>query len=78
MARCSTSGEDVSAGSSGSGLPASRAERCQRSFTALEAMRITAVRALDASLGRENYHLQVRAYPHHVLRQNKQASGAGA
>ncbi|MHB8633924.1 MAG: 50S ribosomal protein L16 [Thermoplasmatota archaeon] len=53
-------------------------ERGQIRHTALEAMRITAVRALDASLGRENYHLQVRAYPHHVLRQNKQASGAGA
>jgi len=41
-------------------------------------MRITAVRALDTALGRENYHLKVRVYPHHVLRQNKQASGAGA
>lgn len=53
-------------------------ERGQIRHTALEAMRITAVRALDAAVGRENYHLQVRAYPHHVLRQNKQASGAGA
>ena len=41
-------------------------------------MRITAVRALDSALGRENYYLKVRVYPHHVLRQNKQASGAGA
>ena len=53
-------------------------ERGQVRHTALEAMRITAVRALDAAVGRENYHLQVRVYPHHVLRQNKQASGAGA
>ncbi len=53
-------------------------ERGQIRHTALEAMRITAVRALDAALGRENYHLHVRVYPHHVLRQNKQASGAGA
>jgi len=53
-------------------------ERGQIRHTALEAMRITAVRALDASVGRENYHLIVRVYPHHVLRQNKQASGAGA
>ena len=53
-------------------------ERGQIRHTALEAMRQTAVRSLDASLGRENYHLKVRVYPHHVLRQNKQASGAGA
>lgn len=53
-------------------------ERGQIRHTALEAMRTTAVRALDAKLGRENYHLKVRVYPHHVLRQNKQASGAGA
>lgn len=53
-------------------------ERGQVRHTALEAMRTTAVRALDAALGRENYFLKVRVYPHHVLRQNKQASGAGA
>ncbi|HLF16154.1 MAG TPA: 50S ribosomal protein L16 [Candidatus Thermoplasmatota archaeon] len=53
-------------------------ERAQLRHTALESMRQTAVRSLDASLGRENYFLQVRVYPHHVLRQNKQASGAGA
>jgi large subunit ribosomal protein L10e len=53
-------------------------ERGQIRHTALEAMRITAVRALDTALGRENYYLKVRVYPHHVLRQNKQASGAGA
>jgi large subunit ribosomal protein L10e len=53
-------------------------ERGQIRHTALESMRQTAVRALDAGIGRENYHLQVRVYPHHVLRQNKQASGAGA
>jgi large subunit ribosomal protein L10e len=53
-------------------------ERGQIRHTALESMRITAVRTLDSAIGRDNYHLQVRVYPHHVLRQNKQASGAGA
>lgn len=53
-------------------------ERGQVRHTSLEAMRQTAVRAMDRAVGRDNYHLQVRAYPHHVLRQNKQASGAGA
>lgn len=53
-------------------------ERGQIRHTALEAMRQTAVRYMDKKAGREYYHLQVRIYPHHVLRQNKQASGAGA
>lgn len=53
-------------------------ERLQIRHTALESMRITAVRTLDKAVGRENFKLHVRAYPHHVLRQNKQASGAGA
>lgn len=53
-------------------------ERGQVRHTALEALRITGVRYMDKKAGRENYHLHVRCYPHHVLRQNKQASGAGA
>ena len=53
-------------------------ERLQIRHTALEALRITCVRAMDKRVGRDNYHMKVRVYPHHVLRQNKQASGAGA
>lgn len=53
-------------------------ERGQLRHTAMEAMRITAVRYMDKKAGRDNYHLHMRTYPHHVLRQNKQASGAGA
>jgi large subunit ribosomal protein L10e len=53
-------------------------ERGQIRHTALESLRITAVRYMDKKVGRDNYHLHVRVYPHHVLRQNKQASGAGA
>lgn len=53
-------------------------ERGQLRHTALEAMRITGVRFMDKKAGRDNYHLHIRVYPHHVLRQNKQASGAGA
>jgi large subunit ribosomal protein L10e len=53
-------------------------ERLQVRHTALEAMRITCVRTMDKRVGREGYHMKVRVYPHHVLRQNKQASGAGA
>ena len=29
-------------------------------------------------LGRLNYHFKIFIYPHHVLRENKQATGAGA
>ena len=53
-------------------------ERGQIRHTALESLRITAVRFMDKKAGRDNYRLHVRVYPHHVLRQNKQASGAGA
>ncbi len=53
-------------------------ERGQIFHTALEAMRITAVRTLDKTAGRAAYHVRVRCYPHNVIRQNKQASGAGA
>ena len=29
-------------------------------------------------VGRMNFHFKIRVYPHHVLRENKQATGAGA
>ncbi|MHA1409177.1 MAG: 50S ribosomal protein L16 [Candidatus Odinarchaeia archaeon] len=46
---------------------------------ALEAARITANRFLEKKAeGRENYHLKVRVYPHHVLRENKMMAFAGA
>lgn len=53
-------------------------EPCQIRHTALEAGRITANRYLMAYLGRLNFHLKLRVYPHQVLRENKQATGAGA
>jgi len=45
---------------------------------ALEAARITANRFLDKSIGKENYHLKINIYPHHVLRENKMMAFAGA
>jgi large subunit ribosomal protein L10e len=45
---------------------------------ALEAARQTATRALEKVLGKTGFNLQVRVYPHHVLRENPLASGAGA
>jgi len=53
-------------------------ETCQIRHTALEAARISINRKLIKDVGRMNFHLKLRVYPHHVLRENKQATGAGA
>lgn len=53
-------------------------EACQIRHTALEAARIAANRNLLGTLGQPNYNLTIRVYPHEVLRENKQATGAGA
>ena len=53
-------------------------EACQIRHNALEAARIFANRYLVQEVGRNNFHLKIRLYPHHVLRENKIASGAGA
>ena len=53
-------------------------EACQIRHTALEAARTSINRQLMKEVGRANYHLKIRTYPHHVLRENKQATGAGA
>ena len=45
---------------------------------ALESGRTTANRTLEKELGKVGYHLKVRVYPHHVLRENPIAAGAGA
>lgn len=53
-------------------------EACQIRHSALEAARITINRRLMKDVGRSNFHFKVRVFPHHVLRENKQATGAGA
>ncbi len=53
-------------------------ETCQIRHTALEAARISINRQLMKGVGRANYHFKIRTFPHHVLRENKQATGAGA
>jgi large subunit ribosomal protein L10e len=53
-------------------------ETCQIRHSALEAARITANRRLMKDVGRSNFHFKIRVFPHHVLRENKQATGAGA
>jgi len=53
-------------------------EQCQIRHGALEASRLSANRLLLKHLGQENYKMVLRKFPHHVLRENKQATGAGA
>ncbi len=45
---------------------------------ALEAARKSSNRLLETKLGRMSYKLKFRVYPHHILRNNPLASGAGA
>jgi large subunit ribosomal protein L10e len=52
-------------------------ELCQVRHSALESARVAAGRVLLAT-GEKAFHLQVNVYPHHVLRENKVATGAGA
>jgi large subunit ribosomal protein L10e len=52
-------------------------EGCQIRHSALEAARVVINRRLQ-DLGRANFRLKIRVYPHHILRENKQATGAGA
>lgn len=45
---------------------------------AVESARIAINRFLTNTLGKENYFMRIRIYPYHILRENKQAQGAGA
>lgn len=44
----------------------------------LEAARISANKVLEDKIGINNYRMTVRVFPHHVLRENVMATGAGA
>lgn len=46
--------------------------------SSLESARKSANRVLELGLGRSQYKLKLRVYPHHILRNNPLASGAGA
>ncbi|MGL6298748.1 MAG: 50S ribosomal protein L16 [Methanobacteriaceae archaeon] len=45
---------------------------------ALEAARIASNRYMQRKAGRMGYHLKIRVYPHHIVRENPMATGAGA
>ncbi|WP_257301233.1 50S ribosomal protein L16, partial [Haloarchaeobius sp. FL176] len=53
-------------------------EECQLRHGSLEASRLSANRHLIKTLGEGNYSMILRKFPHHVIRENKQATGAGA
>jgi len=53
-------------------------EAVQIRHGSLEASRLSANRHLIKELGEENYRMILRKFPHQVLRENKQATGAGA
>lgn len=53
-------------------------ESCQIRHSALESARITANRLLEKTAGTTGYRLIIQVYPHEILRENKQATGAGA
>lgn len=45
---------------------------------ALESAKQTSNKLLEKTIGISSYHLKIRPYPHHVLRENPLAAGAGA
>ncbi|GAB3024050.1 50S ribosomal protein L16 [Natronobiforma cellulositropha] len=53
-------------------------EECQLRHGSLEASRLSANRHMLKSAGEGNYKMILRKFPHQVLRENKQATGAGA
>lgn len=52
-------------------------DRLQVRDNAIEAARLAIIRYLEKKI-QKRFWLRVRAYPHHVLRENKQLTGAGA
>ena len=53
-------------------------EACQVRHVALDAVRMMTNRHMGKKAGAENYHLVIRIYPHHILRENKMMAFAGA
>ncbi|MXR21492.1 50S ribosomal protein L16 [Halobacterium bonnevillei] len=53
-------------------------EECQLRHGSLEAARLSANRHLIKELGEGNYKMRLRKFPHQIIRENKQATGAGA
>jgi large subunit ribosomal protein L10e len=50
----------------------------QLRHNAIESARMACIRLLEGTLGKNGFRFQVRVYPHHILRENPLAAGAGA
>ncbi len=50
----------------------------QLRHNSLESARKTCNRLLETKLGKNGYHFRIKVFPHHILRENPLASGAGA
>jgi len=50
----------------------------QVAHNALEAARVTVNRYISEKIDKEKYHFKICVYPHHIIRENKILSGAGA
>jgi len=53
-------------------------EAVQIRDNALESLRISMNRFMIRRVGKDNYFMRIRVFPHQVLREHKQAQGAGA
>jgi large subunit ribosomal protein L10e len=53
-------------------------DQLQIRHNSLESARMSCNRLLETTLGKNGYHLILRKYPHHILREHSIASGAGA
>lgn len=53
-------------------------EKVQVRDNSLESTRVAVNRDLTKHVGKESYFLRIRIYPYQILRENKQAQGAGA
>jgi len=53
-------------------------ETAQIRHNALESVRVTLHKRLEKDVGKEAYFAKILIYPHHVLRENLLATGAGA
>jgi large subunit ribosomal protein L10e len=53
-------------------------EKIQIRHMAIEALRLSANKALEQTTGEQGYFSRLRIYPHNLLRENKQIATAGA
>ena len=53
-------------------------EACQIRNAALDAARVSIVKCMEGAAGAQGFHLKVNTHAYHVIRENKQAQGAGA